>query len=80
MKQSIQRYSRWIFGPSELPGIYTTEDRRINYGASYNDCDLCNYARHQCFGCGEELNHDQTEGCEYGPERKHPDCCEDWED
>jgi hypothetical protein len=71
--RTIERYSRSITGPGELPGVYTSEDRRANYGASYEDCDYCNYGRHQCPGCGEELNHDGTEGTQYGPERLHHD-------
>lgn len=76
-EHKIKRYSRWIFGPTELPGHYTPEDHVTNYGASWRDCDQCNYIRHQCGGCGEELNHDGTEGTEYGPERLHPNCWED---
>lgn len=25
-------------------------------------CDECNYDRHQCHGCGEELSHDNAKG------------------
>ena len=70
------RYSRWITGPDELPGVNTVDDSRVNYGASHEDCDYCNYARHICGGCGEELNHDWTEQAQYGPERIHEGCCD----
>lgn len=74
--REIKRYSRWIYGPNDLPGSYSPDDQRANYGASYEDCHSCNYAGHRCPGCGTELNHDWTEGTEYGPERLHPDCWE----
>ena len=76
MKRRIKRYSRWIYGPDDLPGLYSVDDARANYGASYLDCDQCNNFGHQCGGCGAELNHDGTEGVEYGPERLHPNCWE----
>jgi hypothetical protein len=71
------RYHRYISGPDDLPGRYTVEDARQNYGASYEECDACNYGRHNCHGCGDDLNHDGTEFCAYGPERMHGNCLED---
>lgn len=32
------------------------------YGACYNCCDTCNYDRHRCHFCGQDLAHDSTYG------------------
>jgi hypothetical protein len=36
-------------------------------------CGSCNYNRHQCPGCGDELTHRDTE---YGTGKVHEGCCE----
>lgn len=32
------------------------------YGGCFECCDKCNYDTHRCPACGEELNHDSTDG------------------
>lgn len=36
------------------------------YVPSYLYCDDCNYARHICGGCGEDLKHEQGRNCGTG--------------
>lgn len=49
----------------------TTELHEYYGGACYHCCQTCNYNRHQCPGCGDDLLHD---GRDYRTRKAHGDC------
>lgn len=68
----------------EIPQPEVIERQRLRYAhdrcgeehfglppehALYECCDLCNYARHRCHFCGDDISHDLS--------GVHPECVED---
>lgn len=52
------------------PHPYSPDCEYLRDGHCYRCCDRCNYDRHQCAGCGEDLDHNGLDSFD----QKHEGC------